>query len=1023
MGGDQQTRTAGSRRLTIFTEEERLALYSLPDFNDFQRAEFLAFTGAELALADRRRGPVDRLHCLLQLGYFKAKHAFFDLATETVPAEDITFLADRYFPDTTIASVGIQRLRRRERDAQRAEIARVFGFRLWSETDRPALVEAATELARRDVTPSFIGLELLGILKDRKIVRPGYTTLQSVISTALTVERKHLDLLVETALDAQTVKALRDLLVREGTLIELAALAGLKKDARNFGYKMMTAERLKRATLAPVYQTAKSLLPTLGISQQNISRYADLALVYTIYDLRRMRPAQAHLYLLCYAWQRFRQLSDNLIDAFDHHLLRIEDETKANSLEAFVQAQAKRQQEAPKVGRVLLLYLDEAVDDATPFGMVRKRAFAILPREALLSAGQRLCEDPVSQMELRWNEIDRAAPRIKKNLRPLVMALDVSAVSSANPWRAALSWMRTVFAREQPLGQRPIADIPDGTIPKQLRRHLYELNEAGTPVRLRGDRYEFWIYRQLAKRLATGELAVDDSLRHRRFCDELVPPEKTAAILQTLTIPWVTNSAGARIDELCTALDRQWEGFDQDLRDGRLTHIDFDPERKSLTWRRPKAEQANGGQDGFYDNLTTQPIVDVFRFVNQACGFLSALTPLQPRYAKKVADEAELMAVIMARAMGFGNFGMAQACDIPYHVLEATDRQHIRPATLRDSCDRISNFIAGLSIFPLYTIDPDILYGAVDGQKFTAAEPTIKARYSRKYFGTGKGVVAYSLLSSHVPLEAMLIGANEHESQYLFDICYRNSTEIRPAVITGDMHSVNKANFAVLDWFGMRAAPRFTSLQAQIPHLFCTDDVSRYASFLLQPAGQIDRRLIAGEYDTFNRIVATLALKETSQAALVHKLCSLSSQNRTRKAVFEYDKLVRSFYTLQYIRSPKLQRDVHRSQNRIEAYHQLRSAIAQVAGRKQLIGNTDLDIFLTNQCGRLLALVIIAYNSILLSAVLNRHRVAGDQAAVARLQKISPVAWQSILFLGRYAFHGPRQPIDLDALLAAANLL
>jgi hypothetical protein len=33
-----------------------------------------------------------------------------------------------------------------------------------------------------------------------------------------------------------------------------------------------------------------------------------------------------------------------------------------------------------------------------------------------------------------------------------------------------------------------------------------------------------------------------------------------------------------------------------------------------------------------------------------------------------------------------------------------------------------------------------------------------------------------------------------------------------------------------------------------------------------------------------------------------------------------------------------LQRDVHRSQNRIEAYHQLRSAISQVGGKKQRIG-------------------------------------------------------------------------------------
>src|SRR5574337_160536 len=34
------------------------------------------------------------------------------------------------------------------------------------------------------------------------------------------------------------------------------------------------------------------------------------------------------------------------------------------------------------------------------------------------------------------------------------------------------------------------------------------------------------------------------------------------------------------------------------------------------------------------------------------------------------------------------------------------------------------------------------LYGAVDGQKFGVERPTVKARYSRKYFGRGKGVVA-----------------------------------------------------------------------------------------------------------------------------------------------------------------------------------------------------------------------------------------------------------------------------------------
>jgi hypothetical protein len=102
------------------------------------------------------------------------------------------------------------------------------------------------------------------------------------------------------------------------------------------------------------------------------------------------------------------------------------------------------------------------------------------------------------------------------------------------------------------------------------------------------------------------------------------------------------------------------------------------------------------------------------------------------------------MAVIIARAMGLGNLSMAETSDIPYHILEATDQQHLRLATLRTASNQVSNFIAGLDIFPLYSFDPETLYGGVDGQKFASADPTTKARYSRKYFGTGKGVVAYT---------------------------------------------------------------------------------------------------------------------------------------------------------------------------------------------------------------------------------------------------------------------------------------
>lgn len=365
---------------------------------------------------------------------------------------------------------------------------------------------------------------------------------------------------------------------------------------------------------------------------------------------------------------------------------------------------------------------------------------------------------------------------------------------------------------------------------------------------------------------------------------------------------------------------------------------------------------------------------------------------------------------------------MSQTCDIPYHVLDETYRQHCRLATLRAANDRVANFIAQLPIFDTYSIDLEMLFGAVDGQKFEAATPTAKARHSTKYFGRGRGMVAHTFLANHVALRTELIGAHEHESHYVFDVCYHNTTDIAPTIITGDMHSVNRINFGAMYWFEMDFAPRFTNLQGQLKHLYCGDDIALYDGFLIKPSGQIDRALICEDPAIIEQIIASLSVKEMSQQALVRKLCALSPHHRARKAVFEFDKLIRSIYTLRYLRDPQLQRNVHRSQNRIESWHQLRAFIAQVGGRKQLIGRTDHDIAISNECGRLLANIVTAFNSALLSALLERYQRDDNQQALAMLRKMSPVAWQHIHFLGHYAFRN-ENPIDLAAMLAGFDLV
>ena len=240
--------------------------------------------------------------------------------------------------------------------------------------------------------------------------------------------------------------------------------------------------------------------------------------------------------------------------------------------------------------------------------------------------------------------------------------------------------------------------------------------------------------------------------------------------------------------------------------------------------------------------------------------------------------------------------------------------------------------------------------------------------------------------------------------------------------ITGDMHSINKANFAILHWFGLRFEPRFTNLKKQMTELYSADDPALYEKCLVRPVGQIDRQVIVDEKANMDQIVATLGLKEMTQGTLIRKLCTYSAPNPTRRAIFEFDKLIRSIYTLHYLRDPQVQRNVHRSQNRIESYHQLRSAIAQIGGKKELTGRTDIEIDISNQCARLIANAIIYYNSAILSRLLTKLEAGGNAKILMLIKKMSPVAWRHIHLNGHYTFSSDGQIIDLDTILAGLEL-
>ena len=160
----------------------------------------------------------------------------------------------------------------------------------------------------------------------------------------------------------------------------------------------------------------------------------------------------------------------------------------------------------------------------------------------------------------------------------------------------------------------------------------------------------------------------------------------------------------------------------------------------------------------------------------------------------------------------------------------------------------------------------------------------------------------------------------------------------------------------------------------------------------------------------------SLAQKTTTQSIIIGKLSAYARKNKTKRALWEYDNIIKSLYWLDYIDSPPLRRNVQRALNRGENYHKLRRAVSY-ANFGKLRFKTEQEQQLWNECSRLITNCIIFYNASLLSKLLTYKESTGDVHGAALLKQVSPVAWQHINLYGRYEFSKRPELINMDEII------
>ena len=990
---------AYTERLQILIDSEINDLYSPPSFTLEERRFYFALNDQEAKVANAIRNRAHRCFFVALLGYFKSRPVILNPSFGDVE-EDLSFITKEQLP-----GLGIRRfsLDQKQKDRLYQKILDLLNYQKWRDKqDRGVLVTHLQKIAKSWIEPRYLFDATTEYLSQCRIAIPKYTVMQTMVSQAMKQERECITASLQNQLSERLSAELADLVDDNGSL----PLSKLRLSAKSFTPIELEKELKVNRLIKPWMSEVNSVVKTLSLSIKNQQHFASMVDYYGS-KLKRFDRFTQQLYLLCYLQERAEQNSERLVDGFVYHTRKVHEQAKVYAKEAAYRDWEGAAGNVSKAAELLHLFIDDSIDEKQSFGVVKHQALELLKSSDIESLCLYLNKQKRALDDYHWEYYDKQKVILVKVLRPIFLCLDFQATLKTQALGVQLA-----ITKDELSTDGMIYTMDRRLIQPKQKNYLIDKEGNASPTR-----FEWLLYLQIPSKL-NGQLYLPTVIKFRSLQDDLVSNERWKAkkkMIQQSMLPRLKTAPRQLIETLSFDLNGKLEQVSQRINTGDNQNVILRNRTGKTKWRLPSTSVRSMLNNPFFDQIKPINITDVLRYVDQETGFLDNFEHVLPIQSKGRANVNDLLAVIIGNGTNYGLYGMANISDRSYDQLKGIQANYLRPETLNNANDVINNSVARLAIFKHYNIQEDLIHASADGQKFESRLETFKTRYSSKYFGTNKGVSAITLIANHAALNAKVIGSNEHESHYIFDLLQSNTSEIRPDVLSTDTHGVNHVNFALLDLFGYTFAPRYAQFGKVIEEMFnVSENKDRDVTLSLKKPIRTD--LIIDHWDTIQRITISLQEKSTTQAILVRKLSGYNKNHPLLQALTEYNRMIKAMYLLDYIDDASLRGYVQRALNRGEAYHQLRRAIASVNGNR-FRGSSDYEISLWNECARLLTNAIIYFNSTILTRLLSHFEHIDDKEKLGITKQVSPVAWHNINLNGTYSFDFEQNPIDIEEIM------
>ncbi len=956
-----------------------------------QLARFFHLDDADLTFVQSHRGAYMRLGCAIQLGTLRFLGTLLE-DPAAVPAPVARFVADQLgmSVDGHLESYRASRWRWRhpieirERYGYCDITASGIGFRLgrwlyalcWTGTDRPSvLFERATTW-----------------LITHKVLLPGCSTLERYIARLRSRVEERLWHALGRGISSEQQKKLENLLVvpvgSRSSHLDRLRTGPVLISSRSL---VMALLRLHSVRELGIRLPAAARIPATRVAA--LARFAGAAKVSAILRLpnpRRLATLVAFVHCL------EANAQDDALEVLE----TIVRELFGDAIKADKKARLRTLKDLDQAAATLVSACQMLLDTHLPDAELRIKLFEKIPRTTLTRAleGVNALIRPADNVY--YEELDAKYKTVRCFLPALVEHIRFGANAAGAPVVAAFDWLRAHMDTRKKHGN----DAPREVIGKSWRRHV--LREDGT---LDFHAYTFCVLDALHTALRRRDVFVAPSWRYADPRAGLLDGAEWEA-----TRPIICRTLGLSanpeptLKALTAELDRTYRAVVARLPDNpavRFETID-DKDELVLTPFEKLDEPASlvALRDEVAGMLPRVDLPELILEIAARTGFTDAFTHISERTARAADLHVSLCAVLMAEACNTGLEPLIRR-DVPAlkrDRLSWVDQNYIRDDTLTTAN---TSLVAAQNRLALAGLWGGGEVASADGMRFVVPVRTVHAGPNPKYFGVGRGVTWYNLISDQFSgLNDITVPGTLRDSLILLAVVLEQQTDFEPTQIMTDTGAYSDVVFGLFRLLGYRFSPRLADVGGT--RFWRIDPQADYGKLNTISAHPINLQKIIPHWDDMLRLAGSLKLGRVPATAIMRTLQVGDRPTRLAQAIAEFGRIDKTLHTLNYIDDEAKRRGTLAQLNRGEGRHSVARAVFH--GKRGELrqhyreGQED-------QLGALgLVLnMIVLWNTIYIEAALDQLRQEGYMVKDEDVARLSPLQHEHINMLGRYSFSVP----------------